>query len=119
MAKRSRSRRADAQRNRERLLHSARELLAERGLDVEIEEVAKRAKLGAGTIYRNYPSKEDLILEVAREMAVKTSTEMLAVAAPVQDARECVALVMRIGYNPLGHYGRHTMDHVAGTAPPP
>ena len=119
MAKRSRSGRADAQRNRERLLRSAREVLAERGLDVEIEEIAKRAKFGVGTIYRNYPSKEDLILEVAREMAVKTSTELLAIAATVQDARECVAQVMRIGFKRVEEYGRLTMDLVAGTAPPP
>ena len=71
------AKRADARRNRERLLRSAREVLAERGLDVEIEEIAKRAKVGAGTIYHNYPSKEDLILEVAREMSVKSSTEVL------------------------------------------
>ncbi|WP_432877482.1 TetR/AcrR family transcriptional regulator [Kribbella sp. CA-245084] len=53
--------RADAERNRQRLLVAAREVFAERGLDVPIEEVARHAGVGVATLYRRFPSRADLI----------------------------------------------------------
>jgi AcrR family transcriptional regulator len=53
--------RRDAERNRERILEAAREAFAEDGLDVGLHEVAKRAGVGVGTIYRRFPDKETLI----------------------------------------------------------
>ena len=53
--------RADAERNRERLLAAARELFAERGLDVTLDEVARHAGVGTGTAYRRFPNKDALI----------------------------------------------------------
>ena len=53
--------RSDARRNRERLVASARELLASEGLDVSVEEITRHAGLGMGTLYRHFPTKEDLI----------------------------------------------------------
>ena len=53
--------RADAERNRQRLLDAARELFAERGLDVTLDDVAKRAGVGTGTAYRRFPNKNALI----------------------------------------------------------
>jgi AcrR family transcriptional regulator len=55
-----RQRRADARRNHEVILAAARRLFAARGLVVPIDEVARQARVGAGTIYRHFPSKEDL-----------------------------------------------------------
>lgn len=56
--------RADARRNYEALLHSARELFLEQGSDAPLDEVAKRAGVGAGTLYRHFPSRTDLLAAV-------------------------------------------------------
>jgi len=53
--------RSDARRNRERLVASARELFAKRGADVSVEEVTQHAGVGMGTLYRHFPTKEELI----------------------------------------------------------
>jgi AcrR family transcriptional regulator len=53
--------RSDAQRNRERLLIEARTLFAERGADASLEEVARRAGVGVGTLYRHFPTREALL----------------------------------------------------------
>ncbi len=57
--------RKDAQRNMERVLQAAHELFAERGADVTMEEVARRAGVGVGTVYRRFPSKEQLFAVVS------------------------------------------------------
>jgi len=57
----SRPLRRDAERNRQRVLAAARELFAERGLEVTLDDVARRAGLGVGTVYRRYASREALI----------------------------------------------------------
>jgi AcrR family transcriptional regulator len=56
--------RADAQRNLERILEAAREAFAERGLQVGVEEIARRAGVGKATFFRRFPSKEALVLAV-------------------------------------------------------
>src|SRR5579883_2152468 len=56
-----RPRRADAVRNRERVLEAAEQLFATEGLDVHIEQVAQRAGVGVGTVCRNFPTKDSLI----------------------------------------------------------
>ena len=53
--------RADAERNRERILSAAAEVFAERGLDVSMDDVAAAAGVGVGTVYRRFPDKEVLI----------------------------------------------------------
>jgi AcrR family transcriptional regulator len=53
--------RSDARRNRERLVASARELLARDGVDVSVEEIVHHAGLGMGTLYRHFPTKDELI----------------------------------------------------------
>ncbi|MGO4535983.1 TetR/AcrR family transcriptional regulator [Leifsonia sp. 2MCAF36] len=55
--------RADAQDNRDRILASARALFSERGLDVGMREVARRAEIGPATLYRRFPTKQELIDE--------------------------------------------------------
>jgi AcrR family transcriptional regulator len=59
--------RADAERNRRRLLDAAEALFSERGLDVGVAEIAERAGVGRGTLFRNFPSKEDLIAAIVVE----------------------------------------------------
>jgi AcrR family transcriptional regulator len=53
--------RADAARNREAVLGAAREVFAETGLDAPLEEIARRAGVGIGTLYRRFPSREQLV----------------------------------------------------------
>ncbi len=101
------------------MLGSAREVLAERGFHAGINEIAARARVGAGTIYRNYATKEELILEVVREMVNKTGAELLSIASNVDDARECVARTMTVGFERVEEYGELAIHLVAGTAPEP
>jgi AcrR family transcriptional regulator len=53
--------RKDAERNRQRILEAAREVFAERGLGVSLDDIAKHAGVGVGTVYRRFPDKELLI----------------------------------------------------------
>jgi AcrR family transcriptional regulator len=53
--------RVDAERNRQRIVAAAREAFAECGLDVPMDEVARRAGVGVGTLYRRYPTRADLV----------------------------------------------------------
>ncbi len=52
--------RADARRNRERVVKAARAVFAEYGRDAQMDDVARRAKVGVGTVYRHFPTKEAL-----------------------------------------------------------
>jgi AcrR family transcriptional regulator len=57
--------RADARRNRERVLEGARAVFAEHGRDAQMDDVAKRAGVGVGTVYRHFPTKEALVSALA------------------------------------------------------
>lgn len=59
--------RADARRNRERILAAARECFATDGIDAQIDDVAHRAKVGIGTVYRHFPDKAALLAALAAE----------------------------------------------------
>ena len=61
MASRDRALRADAARNRGRIVKAAQKAFAERGLDVPLEAVADQAGVGIATVYRRFPTREDLI----------------------------------------------------------
>ena len=66
MAQPDRPLRADAARNRARVLEVAYETFAAEGLSVPIDEIARRAGVGAGTVYRHFPTKEDLFGQSSR-----------------------------------------------------
>jgi len=59
--------RADARRNRERVLRTAQQLFATEGLSVSLDEIARRAGVGPGTVHRHFPTKEALYLAVATD----------------------------------------------------
>jgi AcrR family transcriptional regulator len=59
--------RADARRNRERILNAARAVFAASGREAHLDDVARRAKVGVGTVYRHFPTKDALLEALARE----------------------------------------------------
>jgi AcrR family transcriptional regulator len=63
--------RADARQNRERILVAAREAFTKSGASASLDDIAKQAGVGAGTLYRHFPSREDLLKEVYRVGAEK------------------------------------------------
>jgi AcrR family transcriptional regulator len=65
MAQRETGLRADARRNRDRLLEAARQLIVERGGMPPLEDIAQRAGVGIGTLYRRFPDREDLLIAVS------------------------------------------------------
>jgi AcrR family transcriptional regulator len=56
--------RADAQRNRARILEVAKQVFTRRGLETSMDEIAKRAKIGPGTLYRHFSTRDDLLAAV-------------------------------------------------------
>jgi AcrR family transcriptional regulator len=72
--------RRDAERNRQRILKAASEVFTERGLDVSLDEVARHAGVGVGTVYRRFRTKEDLVeaLFVDRIEEIATLAEAAA-----------------------------------------
>jgi AcrR family transcriptional regulator len=79
--------RADAERNRRRLLEAAQALFRERGLDVGVAEIAQVAGVGRGTLFRNFASKEDLIAAIVVERvqeAVLRGETLLAASDPAE-----------------------------------
>ena len=56
-----RTQRADARRNREAVIEAARELMAADGLDTQMDDIARAAGVGVGTVYRHFPTKEELV----------------------------------------------------------
>jgi AcrR family transcriptional regulator len=56
--------RADAQRNRQRILEVAKQVFTRRDAGASMDEIAKRAKIGPGTLYRHFPTRDDLLAAV-------------------------------------------------------
>jgi AcrR family transcriptional regulator len=80
--------RADAQRNRERILEVAKQVFTHRGVEASMDEIARRAKIGPGTLYRHFPGRDDLLaavyiseVEKLAEAQRKLSAELPAIEA--------------------------------------
>ena len=86
--------RADARRNRERILEAGRQAFAECGRDVQMDEVARLAGVGVGTLYRHFPTKEDLVLALVRE-SVEGCLESARQALTRDDPWEAVEWLVR------------------------
>ncbi|GAA2374393.1 TetR/AcrR family transcriptional regulator [Streptomyces viridochromogenes] len=85
-----RAMRADARRNHERLLTEARAAFAEHGTDASLEDVARRAGVGIGTLYRHFPNRDALVSAVFEDAA----GELLTRSRQLLEAPEpCAALV--------------------------
>ncbi|WP_336321422.1 helix-turn-helix domain-containing protein [Streptomyces lavendofoliae] len=78
--------RADALRNRERIVTAAREMFVEFGPDVPFDEVARRAGIGNATLYRHFPDRDALVHEVVLSVMSRTTERALEAAAEEGDA---------------------------------
>jgi AcrR family transcriptional regulator len=72
--------RADAQRNLDRLLEAAGACFADGGLDVSVDEIARRAGVGHGTVFRRFPTKDALVLAVFTQRLRDLTTAAAAAA---------------------------------------
>ena len=87
--------RADAARNRQRVLEAARAAFNAGGVSISLEEVARSAGLGIGTLYRHFPTRDALIAEVYRSEANKlfdAAQKLADVEAPLEALREWLLL---------------------------
>jgi len=69
-------RRADAVRNREKVIAAAEQVFAEHGVDAGIPEIAERAGVGKGTVYRNFESKDDLVAAILTRRMVRFDADI-------------------------------------------
>jgi AcrR family transcriptional regulator len=77
--------RADARRNRERVIAAAREVFGQQGRDAQMDDVARHAQVGVGTVYRHFPTKEALLEALAVdafERITARAGECLAIEDP-------------------------------------
>jgi AcrR family transcriptional regulator len=77
--------RADARRNRARVLAAARQVFAEQGRDAQIDDVARRADVGVGTVYRHFPTKDallDALTDQLFDVVAAHARDMLALDDP-------------------------------------
>ncbi|WP_019068818.1 TetR/AcrR family transcriptional regulator [Streptomyces hokutonensis] len=111
--------RSDAQRNRERILEVALAELS-RAEDVPLSLIAKKAGVGQGTFYRNFPNREALVLEVYRhEVMVLTdaAAELLKTRAPDEALREWMEQLARFAVAKVGL--SDAMRQIVGTSAGP
>ncbi|MEU1947515.1 MULTISPECIES: helix-turn-helix domain-containing protein [unclassified Streptomyces] len=97
--------RADAQRNREKILSAAVRVFAEEGLDAHLERIAKEAGVGAGTLYRNFPTRELLIEAAYRNELARlcdAAPELLATLPPREAMRAWLGCFMDYANAKLG-----------------
>ena len=87
--------RSDARRNRERILSGARAVFAEYGSEAQMDDVARRAGVGVGTVYRHYPTKEALLVELVREKFRRFTSEAREALASDGEPFELLANLMR------------------------
>jgi AcrR family transcriptional regulator len=80
--------RADAQRNRERILETAKQAFTRSGANISLDDVAKHAGVGAGTLYRHFPTRDALLEAVYRSEVEKLAAaeRKLAATMPPLDA---------------------------------
>ena len=86
--------RADAERNRARILAAAAEVFAERGLDVSLDEIAAHAGVGVGTVYRRFPDK-DALIDALFEAKIDQAVELADRALEIEDPWEAFSTFMR------------------------
>jgi AcrR family transcriptional regulator len=96
--------RTDARANHARIVRAATALFAERGLGVEMREIAEEAGVAVGTIYRHFPSKEDLLTAIARTM-LDEAVEAVRICSQDTDPIEGIAHLLAINLAGVERFG--------------
>ena len=86
--------RADAERNRQLIIEAAVEVIGRRGLDASVDEIARAAGVGRGTLYRRFPTKDELVRSIVLDRTERAIASMEAAAA-APDPWEALAGVVR------------------------
>ncbi|NKY53059.1 TetR/AcrR family transcriptional regulator [Nocardia vermiculata] len=115
---RRRAPRADALRNRDAIIEAASAVLADQGTAVDVREIARRSGVGMGTLYRHFPTKEDLVRTVLRGDFTRWAESARAAAA---DAEDPWAALVDFYEQALTGYAQHRaiMEHFALALPVP
>jgi AcrR family transcriptional regulator len=107
--------RADAQRNRIRLLETAKAAFAEKGPGASLDEIARTAGVGAGTLYRHFPTRDALIEAVYRnqtEQLVAAATRLTETHSPTNALREW--LLVFVDYMAAKHGMVEALNSIVG-----
>lgn len=96
--------RSDARANRQRLITAAQDVFRERGIDAEMKVIAERAEVGIGTIYRNFPTKDDLITAIIAEL-VDSIADVCDDAERAADPAEGIRIIVEGALRNIDHYG--------------
>jgi AcrR family transcriptional regulator len=107
--------RADAQRNRALLLETAKAAFAEKGAAASLDEIARTAGVGAGTLYRHFPTRDALIEAVYRhetEQLVAAATRLAETQAPIAALREW--LLLFVDYMAAKHGMYEALNSIVG-----
>jgi AcrR family transcriptional regulator len=102
--------RADALANRGRLLLAAHAVFRERGLGAEMKEIAQRAGVSIGTIYRNFPTRDDLVVAMVGEL-LGEMRENADAATAVDDPVEALRVFLRGGFAIAERFGDLAVLH--------
>ncbi|MFE0191308.1 TetR/AcrR family transcriptional regulator [Streptomyces sp. NPDC058989] len=87
--------RVDAQRNLEHVLRAAREVFGELGYGAPMEDVARRARVGVGTVYRRFPSKDILVRRIAEEETSRLTDQARAALGQEEDPWSALSRFLR------------------------
>jgi len=107
--------RADAQRNRVRLLETAKAAFAEKGSAASLDEIARIAGVGAGTLYRHFPTRDALVAAVYRnetEQLVAAADRLAQTHPPVMALREW--LLLFVDYIATKHGMHEVLNSIVG-----
>src|SRR5688500_11879465 len=108
--------RADAQRNHVRIVLAARDAFRESGVDVQMDDIARRAEVGVGTLYRHFPTKEALIAELGRHKMQERIAELDRALDSADPWSALVAMMQHAGRAMAQDAGLREVFGAAGTA---
>ncbi|MDF4251531.1 TetR/AcrR family transcriptional regulator [Streptomyces sp. WMMB303] len=94
-ARRTAPLRVDAQRNLEHVLRAAREVFGELGYGAPMEDVARRARVGVGTVYRRFPSKDVLVRRIAEEETARLTEQARAALGQEEEPWSALSRFLR------------------------
>ncbi|GLX23817.1 MULTISPECIES: TetR/AcrR family transcriptional regulator [Streptomyces] len=87
--------RVDAQRNLEHVLRAAREVFGELGYGAPMEDVARRARVGVGTVYRRFPSKDVLVRRIAEEETARLTEQAQSALGQEEEPWQALSRFLR------------------------